>query len=411
MPAITCYRIRPEIAGHPVADFSDVVDFSDQPVTSVGPVDSDRFTAQAFVVDSVPHPVSWAGFVQSGFDGLQVGRSMSPSALVVVRARPLGRGRRQPLMFVFAFGVAGRFLLRSDAYERGYGLRTALNLIYPRTAVEAARLRAVDSKRRGAQTMRSRIQASDLTDFEAFDVNRLRDVVNKAIGVPADDGWGHRIGGGDSLTLNLDLTFDQLGDLCRDVERAHAADDYKERFDWIDFIQPVTDPLLLARLEEEVVRRLRSSELDGLGLAPPEIVDWDQVTSFHYHFDRAQGPAGRPVTHPDLRLVDYVAGHSRTGRLDDLDVARLRNSAIRAVDGDGAERYRWTVWRCLTGELAVDGESYILDEGDLFRVRDDYLLELDAAIDGIPISDVVLPCSTPVTHEDEYNRGAAGESR
>jgi uncharacterized protein (TIGR04141 family) len=210
VPALTCYRLRSHIGGRTVAEFDDVVDVGDHAVGIVGPVEGDRFTAMAYVLDSVPRPVSWAGFLQSGFDGLQLGRSMSPSALVIVRARPAGRGRRRDLMFAFAFGTAGRYLLRSDAYERGYGLRTALNLLYPSSAAEAARLRAVDSKRRGTTIMRSRFQVSDPTDFETFDVNRLRDVVSKATGIPADiNTWGRRIGGGDSLALDADIAFDQ----------------------------------------------------------------------------------------------------------------------------------------------------------------------------------------------------------
>lgn len=411
---LTCYRVRSQIDGRPVVDFDDVVDFKDHTVETVGPVQRDDFTAKAYVVDSMPRPVAWAGFVQSGFPGLEIGWRMSPSALVVVGANPAdkdGTGRSD-LMFAFAFGLAGRHLLRSDAYERGYGLRTALNLLYPRGAQEAAMLRAVDSKRRGETTVRARFQVSGPADFEIFDVNRLRDVVNRATGKPADVGtWGQRLGGGDSLALNIEASFDQLGELCRRVETAHGLEDYKERFDWIDFIQPVTDPLLIERLENEIVGKLRSRQLGDLGLAPPEIVDWDRVAAFRYSFDRVQGPARTPVTHPDLSLADYVTGLSRKRRLAGLEVAQLRASgAIRALDGDGHEQHRWTAWRCLFGEFVLDRESYVLDEGEFFQVRADYLQELDTAIDGIPTSNLALPASTPTTPEGEYNRSAASGS-
>jgi uncharacterized protein (TIGR04141 family) len=269
----------------------------------------------------------------------------------------------------------------------------------------------VDSKRRGATIVRSRFQASDLSDFDAFDINRLRDVLNKATGVPADAvTWGRRIAGGDAVSINVDISFDQLGDLCRQLEVAHARDDYQDRFDWIDYIQPVADPALVERLEEEVARRVVAGDLDGLELAPPEIIDWERVTSFHYHFDRPQGPAKRPVTHADLRLADYRQGLLRTGRLADLDVAQLRRGAIRAVDDDGTGQYVWTAWKCLVGELDFHGESYVLDEGDFFRVRADYLQELDAVIDNIPTGTVALPASTPTTPEEQYNRNAAAGS-
>jgi uncharacterized protein (TIGR04141 family) len=313
-------------------------------------------------------------------------------------------------MFAFPFGMSGRFLLKPDVYERGYGLRTALNLIYPRSVEEAARLRAVDSKRHGASTVRSRFQASEPADFETFDVNRLRDVVNKATGTPADVGkWGYRIGGGDSVTLNVDMSFEEIGKLCGRIERAHAKKDYKDRFDWIDYIQPVTDPDWVRRLEQEVVARLRARDLENLGLAPPEIVDWDRVTAFRYHFDRPQGKARDPVKRPELRLPDYLGGLGAI-RLESLDVAQLQSGTIKAVDGDGSDQYRWTVWRCLVGELVVDGNSFVLDEGEFFQVRSDYLEELDAAIQTIPSSNVVLPPSTPKRREADYNREVADGS-
>lgn len=181
MPALSCYRIRSQVGGNSVAEFDDVVDIAGRPVTVHGPVAGPGFRAQIYLMANTARTVSWAGFLEEAVTSLRIGRSSSPSALVVVEAKP-ERQRGNPLWFAFAFGVSGRFLLRSDAYERGYGLRTALNVLYPRSAADAARLRAVDAKRRGATMMRARYQVSDPSEFEVFDINRLRDVVNKATG-------------------------------------------------------------------------------------------------------------------------------------------------------------------------------------------------------------------------------------
>ncbi len=410
VPLLSCYRIRLPVYNSPEVDFADVVEVGNHQV--LGPVEFEDFTAMAYVLKTGAHAVSWADFAQSGFPGLLLPLSMSPSALVVVRAQANNSRSPQPyLMFAFAFGPAGRHLLRSDAYDHGYGLRTALNLLYPRSSTPAARLRAVDTKRRGSTIVRSRHQVSQLANFESFDVNRLRDIVSKATGVPADaDTWGGRVVGGDALNFYADISFDQLGELCRRIEAAHSLDDYTDRFDWIDHIQAVTDPWLVDRLQEEVVRRFRDGELDDFALAPPEIVEWDKVASFRYPFDRAQGRARSPVTHPELRLVDYVAGLVRTDRLRNLDIGHLRTSRIHVLDADGSDYSQWTAWRCLVGELTIDGQSYILDEGEFFQVRADYLKDLDAAIEAIPSSTVALPASSPGMTEGDYNCNAAAVS-
>ncbi|HVL06530.1 MAG TPA: DUF6119 family protein [Acidimicrobiales bacterium] len=394
-----------------VEDFTDVVDLGDFDVTTYGPIEATGFRAQLYVINRYPHEVRWAGFLRQGFgDEVDIARTISPAALLLVE---LGR-RRQRIMFAFPFGIAGRFLLRSDGYERGYGLRTALNLLYPRSALDLdlARLKAVDSKRHGPTIVRSRAQASESSTFETFAVNQLRDVVSKATGVPADrDSWGPRVGGGDALVLGIELNFDQVGELCRRIEEAHARDDYKDHFDWIDFVQPITDPMLKHRVENEVVDRLHRDDIDDLDLAPPEVVDWDHVAFFHYHFDRPQGARGRQhrVTHSDLRLSDYLTGLRSRGYLDDLGIAYLRQHHIRALEPGGQEVHRWQVWQCLVGQLTIGGDTYILDEGELFRVRKDYVDELDEFVRRMPESSVHLPPSLASLHEGDYNARVADQ--
>ncbi len=311
-------------------------------------------------------------------------------------------------MFAFSFGTVGRFLLRTDSYIRGFGLRAALNVIYPAEADPATRLRAVDTKRRAATTTRARVQASEQTDFETFDVNRFRDILSKAAGTPHETGtWGGRITGGDPLAFSVDKPFTDLGDVCRQVEGAYTQTDYQAQFDWIDHIQPINDPDLIAALRAHVVESLSAGSIAGLSLAPPEIVDWEVVTSFRYHFDRAQGKAQARVSRPDIRLTDYLAGLSNIGKLLDLSYDRLHASRIYTVDGDGHDIHSWPAWKCLVGEVAYDGATYILDEGDFYKVRQDYLAELNGVIASLPRAQVSLPNSTATEWEGDYNSRAA----
>ena len=413
MPPLSCHRIRDEICEVIDTNFEDLL--LDPQVDGIelhGPIDGRDFRAVAFVANSAPNRTSWSPFLESGFAGLSLGLSMSPSAVLLVQ---FGRGRRRSpsggVIFAFTFGYGGRFLLRPDSTVRGYGLRTALNLIYPRSSDDRARLRGVDTKRRGPTTVRSRLQVSHQADFESFDVNRFRDVVSKATGVPADtDTWGRRVSGGDALALQPAIAFEDLGSLCRRVEAAYQQDDYRDRFDWIDYIQPVTDPILREQLELEVVRQLRARQADNFELAPPEIVDWESVAGFRYHFDRTRGRRASQVTHPDIHLADYLSGLSGSGKLQDIELAYLKSHTVDALDTDGEQRYTWNIWRCLVGELVLHGETFILDESDFYQVRRDYVDELDAAIAAIPTSALPLPRSGAKTTEGEYNKAAAEES-
>jgi uncharacterized protein (TIGR04141 family) len=408
MPALTCYRIRPLLDGEAITDFDVLLteEASGRVVRSRA-LRRPGFTAVVYTAPTQPHIPAWAAFLQQGFSDLELGRSGSPSALLVVRIRD-PRYRRRSVLFAFAFGPMGRHLLRPDAYERGYGLRASLNLMYPRGADDSARLRAVDSKRRGPTMLRSRDQSSNLADFEVFDVNRLHDVVSKAHGLPADHAsWGRRIGGGDSMVLSSDITIGEIGRLCRDIELASRRIDYTDRFSWIDDLQPVTDPITRSALEDAVVADLRAGDLARVSLAPPEIVDWEQVVGFRFHYDRPQGRAHAPVVRPDLRLTDYLAGLFRTFDPGDLDAEWLRPKKVYAVDENGDSTYQWGIWRCLVAEVQLDGSTYVLDEGEFYRVSSDYVDDLNKAIDAIQPSSRAMPDTTRTTVEADYNIATA----
>ena len=331
---------------------------------------------------------------------------------MLVRANAKGRRKRlTDPVFAFAFGTSGRRLLRTSCYERNFGLRTALNVIYPRSGQGSPRIRSIDTKQRGSTVMRKRQQSSELSDFNIFDVNRMRDVLSKASGVPADtEMWGKRITGGDSLSIDRPIQFSELGDLCRSIEAAHSLDDYREQFDWIDYIQPITDPSSIAELETELLPKLRRQDLENLALAPPEILDWEQVVRFRFSFDRSRSKTSSDIQRVDVRLSDWVIGMRAKSRLDELDIESLRSQRVIALDGDGREWKSWPVAKCLVGEVSLGGVTYVLDEGDFFSVRGDYIHDLDQAIDSILLSSVTLPDGTPTMVEADYNRSAAASA-
>lgn len=409
MPSLTCYRGVGSIDGTAVQHFDDLVDTTGESVTEHGPVEADGFEAKLWILQVHPHDARWAPFLKAGFGDATVPPASSPGALLIVRTRI----RRTWQYFAFPFGIRGRHLLRGDAYERGYGLRCALNLIYPRSGRDGSpdRVRGIDRKVRGPRILRSRSQISEASPFEDFGIDQLRDVVDGAVGIPADKRtWGSRIGGGDALATSLDLPFEELGRLCKRIEAVHKQDDYKDDFDWIDFVRPVNDPSIRADLQDRLIDALRDESGGDLSLAPPELVDWDQVDHFHFHYDRPQGDARSPVRHRDLRLSDYLAGLRRVSRLEGVSIPFLKGAHIEARDGSESVVHKWPVWRCLTGEISFNGRSYVLDDGEFFAVSDDYIAALNAFVDALPASATELPALAPDTHEKDFNISAATQT-
>jgi uncharacterized protein (TIGR04141 family) len=397
MPALTAYRLRPRVNGLVVSAPDAYIDFEGKSIHTAGPIEGPGFSAKAYVTEIPPHPPRWGSFLKQGFgDEFAVPLISAAGAVLVVTVQIA----KKTHFYGFAFGVSGRFLLKQGAIEAAFGVRTALNLLYPTDAADAdqARLLGMDAKRHGHQTVRSRLQASRATTPEAFDLDELRDILNAATGRPMNkEKWGTRLSGGDGLSLNAPVDFDELGRLCKELHAVHARSDYRTRFPWLDHISPVSDPEVADKLDSAVIDLLIKKQGD-FDLAPPEIVDWPQIDDFRYSTDRKN-------RHPELRLQDLLA--TLKMELDTLTVQRLRTIRIRALNPDGSVIHDWRAWACLTGSFQIEDRTYVLDEGQYFVVAGDFLQEVNEFIDSIQPGPPLPPFTIEDQDETAYNAKVA----
>lgn len=331
---------------------------------------------------------------------------MSGAAAILIVRRERSTG---PIYLGFTFGY-GWQLLRPTMFERGFGLRTCLNIVFEGDTgagdLDPARLRSVDAKRVGANLLRSRHQVSGVAALEELGIDIRRDLLNGVTGVPADaDAWGRRVTGRDSLQFAR-RSLANLADICDQILDAYDATSYQARFSFIDDFKAVTDPVTRTFLQEEVLASLQAKDTSSLDLAPPELVEWERVGGFQYHTERL----GKPTTRVELRLSDYLATLENKGILGDVTIDRLRTSVVWAVDGDGTDIRKWSVWNCLFGQIEMNGETYVLDDGDFYLVSHDYVAALNADITDLAECDKTLPKWHGTDHEDKYNIAAASSS-
>lgn len=398
MVDFTLFRLRDE-----VDDFDEYVDLENHRATSIGPVVGEGFTAKLFFTSAPRQPPAWLAFVNQGFSNAIDWRpSRAIGALIVVRTASNDR----VCHFALAFG-GGRYLLKSGAYFRRYGLITALNLIAEGDGVP--QLRAFDTARHGQSILRSRLQTTSASSVEVFELDVLRDLIRHATGQPADiERWGNRIGGSDALRIAADIPFAELGAFCLLVDEVAREDTYRQQFAWIDNIQPITDTRLVDELEEEVVALLRDGRMDLIQMAPPETVDWDRLSAFQYHFDTRQRPI---LSRRDISLDAYLGGLRLTDPdLDELSAARLRSRRVIGLDEDREKCAEWSVWQCLVAEFECDGKTYVLDDGGFFEVAADYLTQLNADVSRFSSAIDFLPAARAGITEPEYNRETAAAS-
>lgn len=407
MPDLNCYKLRGP-SGGALNDFDEAFDEADlERLETRGPVQIGRVRAKLYFAPSRPHPPSWAGALDAMFgEDIPFPQMSGAAALLVVRCT---RGD-DVVHLAFTFGY-GWQLMRPAAFERGFGLRTSLNIVFEGDSgsgdLDAARLRSVDAKRVGVNLLRSRHQVAGVAVLEELDVDIRRDLLSGVTGIPMDpQAWGPRVTGRDSLQFSR-RSLDDLSGLCDQILDAYEATFYKARFSFVDDFVAVTDPITKAFLQEEVMASIHAASAPDLDLAPPELIEWERVAGFQYHTERGRNP----TTRVELRLPDYIASLRNKSMLDDITADKLRSHYVWAIDGNGADVKKWSVWSCLFGQIDLADDTYVMENGDFYLVSTDFLSSLDADVRSLTECTKKLPNWHPLDHEDVYNLKAANSSQ
>ncbi len=397
--SLTVYKIRDIVGGIRVTDFQQAIK-DDIDVTEYEVTGNYDFETKLYVSPSNVRVPPWVHFLEPGFGEIdEVLESVSNSAILFVKIRYRNKDR----YYAIPFGL-GRFILKPNSYERKYGLRTALNIIYHEydpTGENFSRVSSVDSKTVAANTMHTRRQA-DLRDaFEAFGIDVQRDLLNAVTGQPMDTNkWGTRVTGADAIRINKKTELNGLGNLCLQIAREHWRKDYQDRFSWVDDIHTVTEPDLRSTLEDLLIQKLINRDVETLELAPPELINWDEID--HFKFSIKQDTEIQ-----DLTINDYLDILEGDEKLENLTIKQLRQShRLYCVTSDQLI-YPWPVFRCISGELKFENKTYLINGGDFFNVAEGYIGQLNDFIMDLQESDFNLINSEGEMKEGDYNEDAA----
>jgi uncharacterized protein (TIGR04141 family) len=329
----------------------------------------------------------WAAYLRPHLEAgeaLEALANRSTSAVLFVE---VGGGR-----FAFAFGF-GRHLLDPDAYEHDFGLKVVLNTVAP------DRLMSVDARTFDELTMHTRRDVSQGSGFGVFGLDVTRDLVRSVTGPPRDEELGARATGSDSLSLLSRAQVTELPALCQRLQVAYSSDDYKERFRWIDHLRRVTDPSLVAKLNERLVAAIRAGELVDMHLAPPEPIAWARLDGFTY------STVEREERDPDPRISTYVESLDELG---DFELADLKRDRVIAASAEMDQPLdEWPVYRCIVYEVREDDVLYALSAGQWYRVDASFAEEVIRFAEDLPALAVELPESESDVREEDYNAAAA----
>jgi len=300
--------------------------------------------------------------------------------------------------FAITFGH-GWQRIDQDAIETNFGIRCVLNL----SAKDS--LKSIRRDRIGEESIQAIEQIPDTADIFRFGMDIDRDLlrgVRSSVGVSAQFGdFGKVVSGTDSFKTDIDLAKESIGPFLARCLRLYGAQDYKQKFAWIDKVSAIRDPQLIDILTTKLARAV-SIGVTSLTLCVPELLAWDQFDILSFE----QSAKGKAPVSNDLDLQQWRAIQKASGEGIDANLLTTRN-IYAYKQGIAGYREKWTVLSCIHGTIKHAHELYLTHGGSWFKLAKDFVEETEQLLSGIDESQLVLPNTTQRQKEGDYNTATA----
>lgn len=343
--------------------------------------------AYLFIGDSPPKPPWWKnyfGIRQNLFQYLK-------SALLFIK--------HDERHFVLSFGHAYS-KLADNAYEYDFGLRVTLN------SIEPDKLNSIDTVEPN-NGRRRRTQIPNASDITLFDFDRDSSILRNISGHVKEEykETFKSPTGASNLRINSKVAAEEIQNLLSNLFEIYNAETYKETFPNLLNITPVKDPEKIQALDNKLLKALRQKS-EHLYLTIPEIIDYQQFSHFHFK------PRKKSAHFDDIYLEHYYEYLKQIG-IDESDIQLddVKKHKIDLVQQDTAITTKsYHLYKCLVFDtkLEDDDSAFHLNEGNWYKVNDDYLTELENFLDPL-CRTTNLPDYTH-SNEAEYNNAVPSQN-
>ena len=340
-----------------------------------------------YIKDSVAVRPQWLKFFDEvpEIEALDL-RNRSHSGVLLVETA----GRK----FALSFGY-GYSMIEPAAIQRRFGLRAALNLVDPE------RIRSMDRKRLESVAMYTREQAGRGSGLNAFTIDAERELLRSITGASKDEGVGTRVSGKDAFAITGQAELSEVLEKVASWYALSKEEEYKGSFPWVDNIAEERDPVTITRLDGAIETRIRAGCLEKIWLMPPEILDWGDINGFRFR------KADLPLCQ-ELEFDVYFRDKYR--KQSEASIRKMKTDKVLVQsDETGTSVPRWSVYGCLYAEERLDGDLYILDESQWYRVDRDFADEVAEFQSRMSETALSLPACAG-EKEGDYNARVAAES-
>lgn len=277
------------------------------------------------------------------------------------------------------------FSLDIEQFESHFGIKVALTK-------STGKLHSVDFRKPEEGTILTRSQSSKPSPIFEFGIDAYNSILQSISTWSADPKFGVSLSGADALKISSKVDFDTLEKKLEEILVAYFADLPPDIEEWYGNIIPVKDADLLERLDTAVVNQINAGVIQGLHLAPPEIVEGGSVESIKFT-GQGKAPAFESLSLRNYKSVRNIV------TLDQMKSDRVK---IQAENSDSFFD-KWTVYKSLSAEIELTEGKFVLSAGHWYEVAADYVERINSEYENITAFEFELPSYTFGTTEGKYN--------
>jgi len=298
-------------------------------------------------------------------------------------------------IFAITFGY-GRSFLKPGVWEEGFGLKVLVNIIDPEN------VKSVDKKNMSITPKLVTEQATIKSSVSDFGIDIEQELLQGMTGKSLFSEFGQTVTGKDALSLSIKInseTVKEFLDLC--YEKYNSVD-YKKNFEWIDYIAEIKSPVIIGKLNDKLVEKIKNLEFEKIWMAIPSVVLWENISEFR--LSNNQSSLG-----DDICINDFLESLDDPN-VDHITLDTFKNENIECVSSSSNESIEeWKAFNCLCGEIELNDKVYILSNGKWYEVDENFASSVNNYFNSIRLVPpaIVLPDSIIGEHEDVYNERVA----
>ncbi|WP_455171631.1 DUF6119 family protein [Azospirillum largimobile] len=360
---------------------------------SVSPIkvsSSISYKALLFVEKKSVQETKWQNLVQLFTD--------NPLSLISAHSSALLLVETQKAKYALTFGL-GRNLLNDRFIQRGFGLKTVLNIVHPES------IRHLDAHTFDTMTKHTVAQINRGSSVDSFGIDVQRDILRAAAGMPTDDKkWGKRVVGKDPIVINAYVKPDTLPTLLDELHEEYLKDTYKQKgFEFVDHIAEEKDTAVIDALDQLMIDALNKRAPDGIYLAPSGVISWENVSGFSFSSMRKKTDIYDELEVEDL--YRFLDDHNIT--ISDFNKLSVRTHSV----SDDTILDSWSIYRCICFEASYNSKEYVFAFGTWFVVSGDFANSINRELQRIGLhTEYTFPQSTSRQSEGAYNEHVAKAS-